>query len=91
MTATNLTREQLTDSVIDLIRPLCVTDKEIRASTSLAEDIDIDSLTMVRLDIAIQSTLGIALPVERVEGIVTISDLVDALIEHGEPVEALDE
>ena len=51
---------------------------------------DIDSLTMVRIDILIQSNIGLALSADDLEGITTVEDLVTKLLTRGQPVEAID-
>ena len=45
---------------------------------------------MVRMDISIQSEIGLALSADDLEEIETISDLVTMLQERGQPVEDLD-
>jgi acyl carrier protein len=60
---------------------------DVTPKTSLMNELDIDSLTMVRLDILIQSNIGLALSADDLEGIGTIEDLVTTLMERGQPVE----
>ena len=90
MANTNLSREEITSKVIALIKDVAETTVEITSKTSLLDELEIDSLTMVRLDIAIQSTIGLALSADDLEDIATVDDLVTTLIERGQPVESLD-
>ena len=91
MTATNLSREEITSRVIGMIKE--VVDQptaEVTPKTSLLNELDIDSLTMVRLDIMIQSSIGLALSADDLEGVNTVEDLVTALVTRGQPVEIED-
>jgi hypothetical protein len=45
---------------------------------------------MVRLDILIQSNIGLALSADDLEGITTVEDLVTKLLTRGQPVEQID-
>jgi acyl carrier protein len=84
---TSLSRAEITERVVSAIKRLCEVEKELTPRTPLLEELDMDSLTMMRLDIALQSDLGLALAPDDIEKVVTLSDLVDALIERGQPVE----
>lgn len=87
MANTTLTREEITTKVIAMIKEVVETKVEITPRTSLMNELDIDSLTMVRLDILMQSNLGLALSADDLEGINTVNDLVETLITKGQPVE----
>lgn len=90
MSNTHLSREEITTKVIALIKE--VTGAEtVTAKTSLTSELDIDSLTMVRVDILIQSHIGLALSADDLEGLNTVDDLVTRLIERGQKVEPSDE
>jgi acyl carrier protein len=54
--------------------------------TSFIGDLEMDSLTIVRIDMLIQGKLKLALAAEDIESIETIGDLVRALKERGQPV-----
>jgi acyl carrier protein len=90
MSTTSLSRSEITERVIALVKKLCEVDKEITPASSLLDEFDMDSLTMLRLDVAIQSDIGLALTATDIEKIVTVSDLVTALVERGQPVDAVD-
>jgi acyl carrier protein len=88
MDRTTLSREEITERVIGMIREVCgQPDAGITAKTSLLNELDIDSLTMVRLDIMIQSNIGLALSADDLEGVNTVEELVTALMTRGQPVE----
>ena len=90
MDAAQLSTEEITSKVITILREILETDEAITADTSLVDELDIDSLTMVRMDISIQSEIGLALSADDLEEIEKISDLVTMLQERGQPVEDLD-
>ena len=78
MSNTHLSRDEITAKVIELIKE--VTGAEtVTPKTSLTSELDIDSLTMVRVDILIQSNIQLALSADDLEGINTVDDLVTRL------------
>jgi len=90
MSNTKLSREEITTRVIAMLKEIVGSDVEITPKTALMSELDIDSLTMVRLDILIQSNIGLAISADDLEGISTIEDLVSKLISHGQPVQVDD-
>ena len=88
MSNTTLSREEITSRVIGMIKEVVdQPNAEVTPKTSLLNELDIDSLTMVRLDIMIQSNIGLALSADDLEGVNTVDDLVTALVTRGQPVE----
>ena len=88
MSNTTLSREEITTRVIGMIKEVVdQPNAEVTPKTSLLNELDIDSLTMVRLDIMIQSNIGLALSADDLEGVNTVEDLVTALVTRGQPVE----
>ena len=88
MSNTTLSREEITGRVIAMIKEVVdQPNAEVTPKTSLLNELDIDSLTMVRLDIMIQSNIGLALSADDLEGVNTVDDLVTALVTRGQPVE----
>ena len=82
-----LSDQEMTERVIALLaKILKIEPKQIHPQTSLTKELEIDSLTIVRLDLLIQSQLGLALSADKLENIDTVEDLVKALKEHGQPV-----
>jgi acyl carrier protein len=91
MSNTTLSRDEITRLVIGMVKEVCdQPGADISPRTSLLNELDIDSLTMVRLDIMIQSNIGLALSADDLEGVNTVEDLVTALITRGQPVEVED-
>ena len=88
MSNTTLSREEITSRVIAMIKEVVdQPNAEVTPKTSLLNELDIDSLTMVRLDIMSQSNIGLALSADDLEGVNTVEDLVTALVTRGQPVE----
>ena len=88
MSHTTLSREEITSRVISMIKEVVdQPNAEVTPKTSLLNELDIDSLTMVRLDIMIQSNISLALSADDLEGVNTVDDLVTALVTRGQPVE----
>lgn len=88
MSNTTLSREEITSRVIGMIKEVVdQPNADVTPKTSLLNELDIDSLTMVRLDIMIQSNIGLALSADDLEGVNTVDDLVTALVTRGQPVE----
>jgi acyl carrier protein len=88
MSNTTLSRDEITSRVIAMIKEVVdQPNAEVTPKTSLLNELDIDSLTMVRLDIMIQSNIGLALSADDLEGVNTVEDLVTALVTRGQPVE----
>jgi acyl carrier protein len=91
MSNTTLSRDEITRRVIGMVKEVCdQPGVEVSAKTSLLNELEIDSLTMVRLDIMIQSSIGLALSADDLEGINTVEELVTALMTRGQPVETED-
>ena len=86
MTNATRSRAEVAELVVAAIARVCELDRAPTLDTPLVDEIELDSLTMLRLDAAFQSELGIAMRADDIENVVTISDLVQALIERGQPV-----
>ena len=83
----SLSREELLELAIGAVKEVSDEEIEITPETSLLLDMGIDSLTMIRLDLILQSRTGLSLSVDHLDKIDTVNDLVDTLLEHGKPVE----
>jgi acyl carrier protein len=91
MANTTLSRDEITTRVITMIKEVCSeATVDVTPKTSLLSELDIDSLTMVRLDIMIQSNIGLALSADDLEGVGTVEELVETLMTRGQPVELED-
>lgn len=60
--------------------------RAVTRETSFMGDLDMDSLSLVRIDTLLQAKLGLALSADDIEEIGTIGDLIDALKLRGQPV-----
>jgi acyl carrier protein len=60
-------------------------DTVIDADSILADELDIDSMSLVKLDMLLEARVGIALPMEHMDGVETIRDLAEALRKYGVP------
>lgn len=80
--------EQLEKSVIEIVREAVeVKDEQVvTRETSFMGDLDMDSLSLVRIDTLLQAKLGLALAADDIEDIETVGDLIDALALRGQPV-----
>ena len=74
--------------VIAIVREAIEVDpaKAITRETSFLGDLEMDSLSLVRIDTLLQAKLGLALSADDIEEIGTIGDLIDALRLRGQPV-----
>jgi acyl carrier protein len=87
MSNTELSRDEIRAKLIEMIGEVTEATVDITGSTSLLNELDIDSLTMVRLDILIQSNIGLALSADDLEDVDTVDQLVETLITRGQPVD----
>jgi acyl carrier protein len=83
-----LASEQLESSVIEIVREAIEVnaDQALNRDTSFLGDLEMDSLSLVRIDTLLQAKLGLALSADDIEDIETIGDLIDALALRGQPV-----
>jgi acyl carrier protein len=84
-------RNDLPARVLDLVAAALFLERE-RASqltleTSFLDDLDMDSLTQVRIEMLIETRLGLELPADEAAEIVTIGDLVTAIRTKARPVQ----
>src|SRR5258706_4342547 len=78
--------EQLERSVIAIVRE-AVEVKDgyaVTRETSFLGDLEMDSLSLVRIDTLLQAKLGLALSADDIEDIGTVGDLIDALALRGQ-------
>ncbi len=75
-------------AVIEIVREAIEVepDRTVSRETSFMGDLDMDSLSLVRIDTLLQAKLGLALSADDIETIATIGDLIDALRLRGQPV-----
>jgi acyl carrier protein len=56
--------------------------EEITEEKSLADDLDLDSLTMVEISILAEGELGVKVPDEELSSLVTVGDVVSYIAER---------
>jgi acyl carrier protein len=86
--APNRSAALLEESVIAIVREAVEAKpgQKITRETSFLEELEMDSLSLVRIDTLLQAKLGLALAADDIENIVTVGDLIDALSLRGQPV-----
>ncbi|GAA3824643.1 acyl carrier protein [Streptomyces coacervatus] len=52
----------------------------VRSDTSFADDLDIDSLTLIELVVAVEERFAVTIPDDRVRDLRTIGDVVDHVL-----------
>jgi acyl carrier protein len=78
----------LEESVIAIVREAVEVkpDQVVSRETSFLGELEMDSLSLVRIDTLLQAKLGLALAADDIEDIATVGDLIDALALRGQPV-----
>jgi acyl carrier protein len=76
------------EAVIAIVREAIEIEpgRKVARETSFMGDLDMDSLSLVRIDTLLQAKLGLALSADDIETIATVGDLIDALRLRGQPV-----
>jgi acyl carrier protein len=72
------TREQL----VDIIKELLPTDKDISESSKYIEDLGLDSLEMVDLIMEFEDKFGFDIPEEAAEAMASVADSIDYILEQ---------
>jgi acyl carrier protein len=78
----------LEENVIAIVREAVEVrpDQVVTRETSFLGELEMDSLSLVRIDTLLQAKLGLALAADDIEDIETVGDLIDALALRGQPV-----
>ena len=78
----------LEESVIAIVREAVEVKpgQAVTRATSFLGELEMDSLSLVRIDTLLQAKLGLALAADDIEEIQTVGDLIDALALRGQPV-----
>jgi len=78
----------LEESVIAIVREAVEAkpEQKVTRDTSFIGELEVDSLSLVRIDTLLQAKLGLALAADDIESIQTVGDLIDALALRGQPV-----
>lgn len=76
----SMTREQVLPRLIELIEPFNKKGIELSERTSFANDLELDSLTVMDLVANIEDEYDIILPVNILPELETIGDVADAVV-----------
>ncbi len=76
---TTETFEKVREIIVDT---LSIDMEDIQIDSSLAEDLDADSLDAVELNIAVEEFYGISIPDEELVNLKTVRDIVDYIDAH---------
>ncbi len=77
-------REEVLGQVKEiLVSKLDVDEASVVETASLREDLDADSLDLVELIMDLEERFGVKIPDEAAQGIVTVGDAVDYIINNG--------
>ncbi|MGB7406358.1 MAG: acyl carrier protein [Pacificimonas sp.] len=79
MTETTPTRESILPRLIEIIEPFNKKGIELTAETSFANDLELDSLTVMDLVAEIEDEYDILLPVNMLPDLETIGDVAGAV------------
>ncbi|MBM3694493.1 MAG: acyl carrier protein [Actinobacteria bacterium] len=75
-------RSEIQERLIDLlVRELHLEAEKITLEASFEKDLEVDSLGVVELLMALEDAFGISIPDEEAEGIVTVGDAVTVIAE----------
>ena len=75
------TKEEVLPRLIEIIQPFNKKDIELTAATSFANDLELDSLTVMDLVAEIEDEYDIILPVNMLPDLETIGDVASAVAE----------
>jgi acyl carrier protein len=84
---TDRDRSETLRRVTEIVKEVVGGEVPVTEATRFMEDIETDSLTIVRIDALIQAKLGLALPASDLSQLRTVGDLAEALRLRGLPVE----
>ncbi len=75
-----LTREEALPRIIELIAPFNRKDIAVSADTSFANDLELDSLTVMDLVAAFEDEYDIILPLNMLPDLETVGQVTDAIV-----------
>lgn len=71
------TEKDIYDKVCQIFEDIAETDRSvISPKSALADDLDVDSVTLIEMTLAIQNQFHISVRDERIRGLTTVSDVV---------------
>ncbi|MFF3646926.1 acyl carrier protein [Streptomyces sp. NPDC002564] len=74
-------RTGVLDAIAKIVEEVTGVDSaEVTAEKSFADDLDIDSLSMVEITVAVEDTFAVKMPDDQVAALRTVGDAVDHVI-----------
>lgn len=78
-----MNRNEILDATYDACVEVLQVDKaDLRETTSFAEDLDADSLSLVEVVMALEERFDLRIPEEELEGVTTIGAAADVVVSH---------
>ncbi|MFB7248897.1 acyl carrier protein [Streptomyces populi] len=72
------TTDEILAAVAEAVHEIAGPDvHEVRPDKSFADDLDVDSLAMVEITLALEERLGVAIPDSEAKNLVTVGDAVE--------------
>ncbi len=75
------TKQELETSIINVIKEILRYDGEVNVNSHLVNDLDFDSLDLMEVLVEVQELYNFDMPEGKVEGLGTISDTAEFLLE----------
>jgi acyl carrier protein len=73
-----MTDQEILEGLGEIIEEIAgVPADEVTASKSFADDLDIDSLSMVEIAVAAQDKFGVEIPDDQLKDLVTVQDVIN--------------
>ncbi|MFJ4183831.1 acyl carrier protein [Kitasatospora sp. NPDC089509] len=71
------------DAIAEIVEEVIGVDAaEVRAETSFTEDLDVDSLAMMEIAVAVEDRFEVKIPDDRVRELRTVGDAVNFIVDH---------
>ncbi|MER7847361.1 acyl carrier protein [Kitasatospora sp. NPDC096077] len=71
------------DAIAEIVEEVIGVDAaEVSAETSFTEDLDVDSLAMMEIAVAVEDRFEVKIPDDRVRELRTVGDAVNFIVDH---------
>ncbi|MFF2078971.1 acyl carrier protein [Kitasatospora sp. NPDC058162] len=79
----NVDNTDILDAIVEIVEEVLGIDSaEVSAETSFTDDLDVDSLAMMEIAVAVEDRFEVRIPDDRVAELRTVGDAVDYVAEH---------